>query len=59
MTIEFVEYTPEMAKRLQRSLAAMTRAEVVEYAERKMMPTRYMLGRWKQARKAQRETKGA
>jgi hypothetical protein len=40
---------------LDRWMATMTRAEVVAYAERKMMPTRFMLRNWKAARKCLRK----
>lgn len=52
--IEFVEYTDEHRRKYARWLASLSRAELLEYAERKMMPSRYMLSQWKAARKIQR-----
>jgi hypothetical protein len=52
--IEFVEYTAEHRREYARWLASLSKAEVIAYAERKMMPRDYMLDQWKQARKMQR-----
>lgn len=52
--IEFVEYTDEHRRAYTRWLASLTKTEVYDYAERKMMPLRYMLRQWKQARHLQR-----
>jgi hypothetical protein len=54
MPIEFVPYTEECRRAYARWLAGLTRTEVRDYAERKMMPVRYLFRQWKQARHLQR-----
>lgn len=53
MPIEFhdIDTTEEGRLEHARWLARMTRGEVHQYAERKMMPTDYMVRAWKAARK--------
>jgi hypothetical protein len=52
--IEFVEYTEDSRKAYAKWLASLTKSELLEYAEIKMMPSDYMLEQWKTARKMQR-----
>jgi hypothetical protein len=54
VAIEFVEYTEDRRRAYARWLASLTKAEVRDYAEVKMMPLPYMLDQWKAARKLQR-----
>lgn len=59
--IEFEDITPGTlqgdlhAIRYQRWLATMTRAQVIAYADVKMMPRDFMLRNWRKARKALRK----
>lgn len=54
--LKFVRVTDAHAKRYEQWLASMTKKELLEYADRKMMPREYMLQSWRRARKAQRRT---
>jgi hypothetical protein len=55
MTIVYEEapdpWSEESRREYARWLASLTKTELLEYAETKMMPTRYMLQRWHAARK--------
>lgn len=50
--IEFAQMTPASHMAHNRWYASMTRAEVIAYAERKMMPVKMMLASHKKARRA-------
>jgi hypothetical protein len=55
MPIEFHDITDESRAQYTRWLATMTKQQVKDYADRKMMDRGYMLRSWKAARKRLRK----